>query len=114
NNNIINTNNFLNNEDVEPVEGSLAGSYNLDINSESYNIFYSEVDNTFTISLLNTPLEETREQAQNRLLDLLGVPKDQLCRLKTMVTVPYWLNEELAGKNLGISFCLGSISLKNY
>lgn len=79
-----------------------------------YSIEYFTADKTFNVTLLNTDLLEARAQAQNKLLEKLNITKEDLCKIKVYVGVPFSYNEELAGQSLGVSFCPGSVDLAPY
>ncbi|MEK9173952.1 MAG: hypothetical protein AAB845_01675 [Patescibacteria group bacterium] len=69
-----------------------------------YSIEYFTADKTFNVVLLNVDLLEARVQAQNKIIEKLNITKEDLCKLKVYVGVPFSYNEELAGQSLGMSF----------
>ncbi len=79
--------------------------------TDDYNIYYNSTGNYFVVSLLSTPLGWTRKLAQDKLLEVLELPKDNLCKLNITVTVPYWVDENSVGIEYGLSFCPGSVVL---
>ncbi|MBU6323114.1 MAG: hypothetical protein KGI41_00060 [Patescibacteria group bacterium] len=80
-------------------------------NTPPYLILYEADSGSFSIALLQEPIGQTRIDAEQYLMSMLGIPQDQLCRLKYSVSVPYWINSAFAGKNLGLSFCPDSVVL---
>ncbi|MCW1888543.1 MAG: hypothetical protein KIH67_003240 [Candidatus Moranbacteria bacterium] len=77
-------------------------------------IEYFSNDEVFNITLLGGDLLQARVAAQGRLLEILGITKEDACKIKTNVGAPFSTNEELAGKNLGFSFCENNIDLSPY
>jgi hypothetical protein len=80
----------------------------------AYMIEYFSKDEVFNITLLGTNLLEARVAAQGRLLEILGISKEDACKIKTNVGAPFGVNEELSGKNLGLSFCENNTDLSPY
>lgn len=79
--------------------------------TDNYNIYYNSTDNYFVVSLLSTPLGWYRKQAQEKLLEVSQLSKEDLCKLNISVTVPYWVDENSVGIQYGLSFCPGSVVL---
>lgn len=86
----------------------LGGSYS---NSSPYSLLYNESDQSFNITLYVEPIGETRLQAEQKLLSVLGISEADACYLRYWVGVPYGINQIYAGKNLGFSFCTGATPL---
>jgi len=42
----------------------------------------------------------------------LGIGEQEMCQLHYSFSAPYWVNEFYAGRELGFSFCPGSVSLE--
>lgn len=76
-----------------------------------YVIEYIESTQYFNISLLREPLADSRIQAEQYMLEHLGISKENMCKLKYTVSVPNFVNTTLAGGSLGFSFCPGAIKL---
>lgn len=70
----------------------------------AYHIQYFSRDKAFNITLLDFNLLKSRVAAQEKLLQLLGVSEEDLCKLNIYVGVPFNVSEDLAGQNLGLSF----------
>ncbi len=63
------------------------------------------VDNSFTITLSQKPLDKSRDEAEQKLLQILGVIPTEACKLKVAVFVPFSVDEKAAGIDYGLSFC---------
>ena len=57
------------------------------------------------------PIGTVRKTAEQALKNRLGLPDAQICNLDTQVWVNPGTNDTYAGRDLGISFCPGSIKL---
>jgi hypothetical protein len=79
--------------------------------SASYTILFTEGDQSFNITLLQEPIGTTRAQAEQKLLQILGISQADACYLRYRVGVPYGINPVYAGNNLGFSFCPGATQL---
>lgn len=78
----------------------------------SYNITYIADTQYFIITLYEEPLADSRKQAEEFLLQYLGVNEQKLCQLKYMVSVPNRVSTNFAGMDLGFSFCPGAVALE--
>jgi hypothetical protein len=76
-----------------------------------YSIYYSPIDQSFTIILLADPLSYTRDQAELDLVGKLGIQQSEDCYLRYQVIVPSWQSSQYSGQNLGFAHCAGSIPL---
>ncbi len=76
-----------------------------------FEIEYDANDQSFTVTLQKEPLSQTRSEAENYLLQVLGVDQNTLCRLNYYVGTTYWVNESYDDRNLGFSFCPGAVNL---
>ncbi len=79
--------------------------------NQPYIVEYINQTNYFNISLLAEPLGQTRLAAEQSLMTRLGVSQAQLCQLDYMVSVPSYVSEVYSSRNLGFSFCTGSVPL---
>ncbi len=76
-----------------------------------YGIVYGN-DGTLTIGLFAEPLSATRLLAETKLRELMeGVPDDILCLLPVSVGVPDTMDSSFVGRELGLSFCPGAVTL---
>ena len=76
-----------------------------------YDILFNVSDNTFTISLLAEPLGSARISAEQYLMHVLNVSKDDMCNLRYVVSTTSYVNPTYGGTNLGFSFCPNAVKL---
>ena len=76
-----------------------------------YLIIYIAATDYYTIALLQEPLKQTREQAEQYLIEKTGYSHGAMCHLRYMVSVPNSVSQIYAGQNLGWSFCPGAVQL---
>ncbi len=76
-----------------------------------YNIVYNKLDGTFILGLATEPLGTARLEAEKALQTQLGITQQQMCTLKYLVITTTYVNPQYGGKNLGFSFCPGSVQL---
>jgi len=72
--------------------------------------FFSE-DQSFTVSLFAQPINAIRRRAESDLLNQLGLSEGEACFLRYVVLVPFDIDKNYAGRNLGFSFCPGAVEL---
>lgn len=80
-------------------------------NVQTYTIQFSSVDDLIYISLLSNPVKESRKQAEEALMTILGLEAAEMCDLRVTVGVPMFVNKDLTGRELGLSFCPDSVQL---
>ena len=73
--------------------------------NNNYSIVYFTADQSFLITILSDPAQAGRIAAEQELLVKLNVTQDEACKLKVALTVPAGVDEQLAGKDYGLSFC---------
>lgn len=73
--------------------------------TDEYQITYLNIFKTFLITISKTPFEENKTKAENKLLEILGVDKETMCRFDVVITTPHFVDPEHAGKNYALSFC---------
>ena len=76
-----------------------------------YYMFYEDSSQSFTISLNQEPIYQTRLQAEQYLMQRLGIGQDQMCKLKYTISAPNFVSPLYAGVNLLFSFCTGAVKL---
>lgn len=76
-----------------------------------YIITYISTTHYFNIALLQEPIGPIRLEAEQYLMNRLGIPQSQMCQLDYMVSVPDKVNSQFSGLNLGFSFCPGAVVL---
>lgn len=72
---------------------------------KDYQIVYFEGDQSFIITLYTPPIPETQQKAEEALLRILGVTKNQACKLNVSLGVPYQVDPQYIGVSLPLSFC---------
>ena len=80
------------------------GDYYL-VKKDGYNILYEFQFNQFLISILDSPFRELKKTAENDLISVLGINKQDACKLNVVISTPLFANSEEAGKNYKMSFC---------
>ncbi len=76
-----------------------------------YVIDYFEADSSFSIAIFQEPVAANRLQAEQYLMEHLGISQNQMCTLKYSIGVPNRVNQYYAGMELGFSFCPGAVKL---
>lgn len=80
-----------------------------------YQAMYSEIDHGFIITLLASPLKTARAQAEQDFLQRLNITEAEACELEGQLSItvntPWKISAEYTGRNLGFSFCPGSVQL---
>ena len=77
----------------------------------AYDIFYSSTDGGILVALQQKPLRDARFRAEEELMRYLGVDRDELCDLAISIGVTIDIDQDLAGRELGVSNCNGSVPL---
>lgn len=77
-----------------------------------YVLTYFESYDFFQVSLEDIPLDQVRLLAEDELRIRLGVSDEILCDLDISVRTRIEVSYEMTGKELGLSFCDGSVSLR--
>lgn len=90
---------------------SIVGSSGGGATSTAYTITYSKTDTLFTIFLLREPLGASRAEASEAFLEKLGITIDDACLLPVAVYTAPEMIGPYAGKNLGLAFCTGALTL---
>jgi hypothetical protein len=71
-----------------------------------YDIHFMFSDNSFTITIFNPPIVEVRRQAEEELLNILGVSEQDACKLNVHLGVHRSADSDLGGgADYGLSFC---------
>lgn len=76
-----------------------------------YRVSFYVPRQSFSIILLQEPLQETRQQAEQFLMQKLGITQVDMCRLYYFVSTPSSINPVYGGITLGFSFCPGATQL---
>ncbi len=92
-----------------------SGMFHLEISeiepTAKFALLYSENDDSFSLAVLDSPVSYHRDRASEYMLILLKISKEEACQLNFFVGVPYDIDSNLSGINLGLSFCPGSVPL---
>ena len=83
-----------------------------DNDGEFSSSYYYTDDGGIILLLTREPLSVARLLAENELRLLLQLPDESLCGLEILVQTNRYVNINYAGRNLGLSFCPGSVSLE--
>lgn len=97
----IKVNNFY--KSAERIDGAM-NVYIVD-EPDKYQILYEESFNQFLISILSSPFEELRNEAEQRLISDLEIQPQEACSLNVFITTPDFANPDFSGKAYGLSFC---------
>lgn len=100
----------------QPEWAGSTGYQLLGSESEAYHIVFIPADDfgsqaTFIVSILQEPLGGNRKLAEEALRSLLSVSNAEMCALDVQVVVSVSFSEPYSGRNLGLSFCPGSVQL---
>jgi len=74
---------------------------------EGYQIIFNDRDKSFLISILGSPFEQYRTEAEESLLKVLEISEAESCSLKVVITTPLFANREESGTQFPLSFCEG-------
>jgi hypothetical protein len=74
-------------------------------NEADYSITYNVADSSFIISILSTPLEAARQEAEAAFLSSLGISQQDACKLTVYEAVPIGVSDEYPGESFPLSFC---------
>lgn len=96
---------YLNNYDPTVITGPSV--------QPTFIISYTPSTQYFNIVLNSEPIGNARAQAEQYLMNKLGLTQEQICSLNYMVSVPGYVNKYYSGESLGFSFCPGSVPLGN-
>jgi len=101
--------------EIEETSAMGSGIFSLttleNINPYSFGVIFNETNGSFAIGLEKEPIAQARRDAEAYMKRTLGVSEEDMCLLNIFVGVPFRVNEFYSGKNLGLSFCPGSVSL---
>mgnify|MGYP001574926590 FL=1 len=78
--------------------------------SDQFSIEFQPAFNKYLITIVATPFETIRKDAENKFLEVTGFSKDEACTKNVSVGTIISVDEQRAGKIFGLSFCLGKIT----
>ena len=89
----------------------VAGGANVNTTHAPYQIFYDSQHQYFGITLYKEPLGQYRTQAEDELMQELGISQQQMCSLNYDVSAGPGINDLYSSENIGFSFCPGAVPL---
>lgn len=99
--------------DVEKVKkvSTMYGKGNYEIaNTDNYVLSYDDLDHSFNLAINKTPVGYSRKLGEEKLIEVLGIPKERMCELAVSVVAPYYIDPN-GPYGYGLSFCPGSVVL---
>jgi hypothetical protein len=75
------------------------------VQTESYHIFFIPNQSLFYISVIQSPFEKYKDEAEQKLLEVLDIEKVEACGLKVDITTPNSANPNHSGQIYNLSFC---------
>ncbi len=82
-----------------------SGEVYLPTDEKRYQILYTEKFNQFLISILASPFDDVRPEAEESLIKQLGISRGEACSLDVSITTPTFANPDFSGKTYKLSFC---------
>ncbi len=79
--------------------------------NDIYNIYYNEEEGLILILLYDEDLARARDMAEAQLTKIFPQTKGELCDMNVSIQTNEHVNKYFSGKNLGLSFCPGSLEL---
>lgn len=73
--------------------------------NENYRIMYFPEREYFLISILSSPFSDVRKGAEESFLQILGLNRENACKLNLSITTPIFVNPNEAGTDYHLSFC---------
>jgi|GEM_PF-2040107 len=77
----------------------------------NYQIEYFPQGNGWLISIIDGEPKEVRLIAEQKLLEILGIPKEEACEFNIMLAVSKDISQNLAGPNYGLSWCPNGLKM---
>ena len=74
-------------------------------NTKDYQITYFSKEDQFLISILSSPFETNRKQAERQFLTDLNIDEKSACNINVIINTPNYANPNEAGTNYTLSFC---------
>lgn len=71
---------------------------------DAHIIFFNETE-SFLISILESPFEVKRREAEQEFLETMSLTEEEACKLNVEITTPLFANPDEAGKIFRLSFC---------
>lgn len=89
----------------------VSGFFQMTDDATLYDVSYDSESGRFTITLYTQDTKKARLSAESYILKELPYSKNQWCDFITNVLTNEYENPQLAGQNLGLSFCPDSLQL---
>lgn len=70
-----------------------------------YKLLYLTQYQQFLITIIGSPFPKMRREAEEDFLLLIGVGKDEACKLDVVISTPFSANPDFAGESYPLSFC---------
>ncbi|MFH1971552.1 MAG: hypothetical protein ABIJ05_04180 [Patescibacteria group bacterium] len=96
----VNVNNFYNLNPKINERGDVTF-----VDRQNFQILYFSKENEFLISILGSPFEESRQEAEKEFLKQLNINEEKACQLKVIISTPNFANPNESGQNYKLSFC---------
>lgn len=101
----ISINDIEHNEEILKQEPTNNRGDILVSDEEYFQTLYFAQEDQFLISVIMSPFNEKRIEAENDFVIRLGISKENACLLDVVITTPKYANPNEAGKNYSLSFC---------
>ena len=75
------------------------------VDETNYKITYFPIDKGFLIAVLGSPFSSIKSEAEQKFIDVLGISKEDACKLLVVATTPYSINPSEAGREYKLSWC---------
>jgi hypothetical protein len=85
--------------------------YQMTADTAQYDVSYDQVSGNLTITLYGEDTKKSRASAEAYILKTLPYTQDEWCGFVVTVITNEFENPTWAGRNLGLSFCPGSVAL---
>ncbi len=76
-----------------------------------FSVAFYEEDGSFAIDITGKPTALYRQKASEYILETLQISETEACKLNVYIGVTFATDPNLSGKNLGLSFCPGSVQI---
>lgn len=96
----VNVNNFYNLNPTINERGDVTF-----IDRQNFQILYFSKEKEFLISILGSPFETNRQEAEKEFLKQLALTEEKACLLTVNISTPSFVNPDESGQNYKLSFC---------
>jgi len=74
-------------------------------NNSAYQLVYFSKEDQYLISILSSPFDDIRDEAEKKFVEVLETDKETACILNVVVSSPYNINPAQGAKKFGLSWC---------